>query len=129
MTQAHALGVTPPPVTNAFGVALSTLGNTSGPVLSVGADTIPQLIAYIAATDGNTDTSTALAAASPSATQGASAIGRAQAQRLFVDAMASFSPNPAVASDAWTGVHTPNSMPGLVASARSFRPGAHVMLA
>jgi hypothetical protein len=87
ITQAHALGVPPPPATNAAGVLLNEGGNTSGPVLNVANDTIPQLIAYIKETNGYMTGMT-----SGRGAISLSAIDRSQIERGFVDAMASFAP-------------------------------------
>jgi hypothetical protein len=110
LTQAHALGVTPPPATTLFGAGLGLLGVTSGPVLPVANDTIPQLIAYIAATDGNTR---------------AAATAPAGARPGFIDAMAALAPIAGAPSARDADVHAAMTMPLLMAASH----GSHVMMA
>jgi hypothetical protein len=120
LTQAYALGVTLPPPTNAYGVAVDTIGNTSGPVLNVGNDTVSQLLAYIKQTNGNTD------ALTPPTTIAAGATGQS---RYFVDAMASIAPRGALVTGFGKGVQASNGLPGLAASAGPIQHDAHVMAA
>jgi len=118
VTQAYSLGVTLPP---AAGPEASSLekGNTTGPVLSVAGDTITQLLAYIASTDGNTEAAAATTTA---------AVATASGQR-FIDAMASLAPHPAAASDAGIGAQAWNTLRGALASGGPIRQSAHLMLA
>jgi len=125
LTQAYALGVTPPPATTLFGAGLDLIGVTSGPVLNVATDTITQLLAYIKATDGNTVASATTAAAAPTT----SAVSPASLRQGFVDAMASLAPHPAAVSDAGLGVRASDGMLGLVASGAGFRQNIHLMRA
>jgi hypothetical protein len=118
LTQAHALGVTLPVATNAFGVAIDTIGNTTGPVLNVGADTVSQLLAYIAATDGNTDASAAPVSSTPLVAKGAR-----QAQN-FASAMASLAPGEALDTRVGMGVQAPSALLGLAGG--SFQHNTHV---
>jgi len=113
LTQAYALGVAPPPATTLFGVGLNLLGVTSGPILQVAGDTVTQIIAYIKATDGNTQ----------------AASSQTPLQQQFVGAMASFAPQAAEISGAGIGVHAANGMASLVAGGGGFRYNTHVVVA
>jgi hypothetical protein len=123
LTQAYALGVTLPAATTAAGVAMDTLGNTSGPVLNVANDTVTQLLAYISATDGNTEALTPPAASSSTTSVGG--VG-GQLQR-FVDAMATLAPHGALASSVGTGVQAGNMALGLAVSGGPLTHGSHPM--